>query len=136
MAKSETNKKLKSSSKVAREQKSIPAENKPFQPIVKEEESKEYYDTEGHPFKEEPNKCCAKKIHTENGTDMYYLKMTMSEVLYHPIKNKGEKHIHTRELGRPYWNFKKVKKPVFEAYMAFLRTKNELFFGNASRGLM
>lgn len=97
---------------------------------------KKYYDTQGVEYETEPQKCCAKHIFTENGINMFYIKMNFSEDIYHPVKNRLEKPIHIRELGKVYWEFKKVKESVFAAYLSFLKTGNELFYTNASRGMI
>ncbi len=118
-------KNLKSTSKQLKDQR-----------IMKHEPFKKYYDSEGVEHEQEPQKCCAKHVFTENGTNMYYIKMNMSEEVYHPTKNKLYKPIHLRELGQAYWNLKKVKETSFMAYISFLKTKNELFYGNVNRSFI
>lgn len=83
----------------------------------------------------------AKHVHFDNGTDSYYVKVSKSgsdagffvnpQSMWYVELNA--KRFDKRTKAKSVYEFKSVKKEVFESYLHFLKTKNQTYLRWAER---
>lgn len=99
----------------------------------------DYLDNDSNPIIESDieKKAFAKKI-TTNNIDKFYIKVGTYGKIFNPIGmySEGKNTKFLSRAGKNEYQFKKVKKEIFDMYLNFLSTKNLAWFNNAERGMM
>ena len=99
----------------------------------------DYLDNDSHPIIESDieKKSFAKKV-TTNNADSFYIKIVTYGKIFNPIGmfSEGKNTQFLSRAGKNEYQFKKVKKEIFDLYLNFLSTKNLAWLNNAERGMM
>jgi len=70
------------------------------------------------------------KIVANDSRDLYYIRSYRNDV-FDPLGAHGDRLQYDDQI-----TFLKVKKDIFDLYVSYLKTKNNLYFTKAQRGLL
>lgn len=99
-----------------------------------------YYDRRGNELLDDMGFSCAKKV--VSAREHYYVKQATGGIeqgrLFNPISpfyNEGSETMSVKSKGRSMYEYKKVKKEIFDLYIRFLKTQNSVHLKQAEREL-